>query len=113
MHVMQIVPHQPGTTDGDKTMLNLKYFSADNQLQGVHQRGREFFGYVSKDDLHFVAGRGWQGYVKADRVIEYKSNPSCHECDARCLNATGRIMKCECSCGGKNHGRGALMCESA
>lgn len=26
-----------------------------------------------------------------------------HECDARCLAATGPA--CECSCGGENHGR--------
>jgi hypothetical protein len=25
------------------------------------------------------------------------------------LNATGRTMKCECSCGGKNHGRGHAL----
>ena len=25
-----------------------------------------------------------------------------HQCDARCLSSTG--SKCECSCGGKNHG---------
>ena len=40
------------------------------------------------------------------RIIEYKPNPSRHACDARCLNATGKVMRCECSCGGKNHGRG-------
>lgn len=44
--------------------------------------------------------------LPVERVIEYKSNPSRHECDARCLNADGKIMRCECSCGGKNHGRG-------
>lgn len=27
-----------------------------------------------------------------------------HECDARCVHATGHV--CECSCGGKNHGAG-------
>ena len=32
---------------------------------------------------------------------------------AACINATGRIMKCECSCGGKNHGRGAFACAEA
>jgi hypothetical protein len=26
-----------------------------------------------------------------------------HRCDARCLNGTGHV--CECSCGGRNHGR--------
>lgn len=45
-------------------------------------------------------------YVPVERVIEYKKNPSLHKCDARCQNATGRIMKCECRCGGKYHGVG-------
>ena len=45
------------------------------------------------------------------RSIERKANPSNHKCDARCLNATG--FKCECSCGGKNHGAGNFMCEVA
>ena len=54
--------------------------------------------------------------LTATRYIEMKSMPSRHECDSRCLNATGRIMKCECSCGGKNHGKGSsiktsLKCE--
>jgi len=48
--------------------------------------------------------------LPVERVIEYKKNPSRHQCDARCLNAKGRTMKCECSCGGKNHGRGSLVC---
>lgn len=50
--------------------------------------------------------------VTATRVIERKPRPSLHECDARCMNATGRVMRCECSCNGKNHGRGAFMCEA-
>ena len=45
-------------------------------------------------------------YVPVERVIEYKKNPSLHKCDARCQNATGRIMKCECRCGGRFHGVG-------
>lgn len=57
-----------------------------------------------------VEGIGW---VKVTRSIEMKASPSRHECDDRCLNATGRTMKCECSCGGKNHGRGAFACEAA
>lgn len=52
-------------------------------------------------------------WVKVTRSVEMKANPSRHECDARCYNATGRVMKCECSCGGKNHGRGAFQCEEA
>lgn len=53
------------------------------------------------------ASRSW---IKTTRKVELKSNPSRHVCDDRCINATGRIMKCECSCGGKNHGRGAFNC---
>lgn len=59
---------------------------------------------------------GWTGteWVKITRVVEFKSQPSRHECDARCLHATGRTMKCECSCGGKNHGKGSrIACEAA
>jgi hypothetical protein len=58
----------------------------------------------------YADGLGW---VRVTRKVEMKSFPIRHECDARCMNATGRIMKCECACGGKNHGRGALVCEAA
>lgn len=34
-----------------------------------------------------------------------------HACDARCTDAKG--FRCECSCGGQNHGRGLLLCEAA
>lgn len=50
-------------------------------------------------------------WIKINRVVNYKSNPSRHECDARCINASGRAMNCECSCGGKNHGKGRFSCE--
>ena len=53
------------------------------------------------------ASRKW---VRATRVVIGKSNPSLHECDSRCRNATGRTMQCECACGGKNHGKGARIC---
>ena len=54
------------------------------------------------------------GWLRATRVVIRKSAPSNHECDARCMFATGRTMQCECSCGGKNHGKGATMkCEAA
>jgi hypothetical protein len=42
--------------------------------------------------------------VPTFRAIEFKSNPSLHKCDARCQHAKGH--SCECSCGGKNHGKG-------
>lgn len=91
-------------------MANLKYFAGANELQGVHQRNGKLVGYVSKSDLFFVEGQGWQGYTPVERTVNYKSNPSRHECDARCMNANGRTMNCECSCGGKNHGRANFIC---
>lgn len=51
-------------------------------------------------------------YLPVTRSIVYKGRPSLHKCDARCMNATGRTMKCECACGGKNHGAGAFNCSS-
>lgn len=55
----------------------------------------------------------WVGYAAGSReplpvmrTIKYKSHPSKHECDARCMHAKGKTMNCECSCGGKNHGKG-------
>lgn len=96
-------------------MANIKYFQGGNELvaKSVHYVGRQAFGTPVGFVPVFIPGTGWdRGYVKADRKIEYKSNPSKHVCDARCMNATGRTMQCECSCGGKNHGRGVFNCSS-
>jgi hypothetical protein len=57
---------------------------------------KQAFGYVATDKV----------WVPVERTVFYKSSPSKHVCDDRCVNATGRTMKCECSCGGKNHGKG-------
>lgn len=49
------------------------------------------------------------GYVGREvfpvtRVIRFKKCPSLHVCNAKCMG--GKIDgTCECSCGGKNHGR--------
>jgi hypothetical protein len=43
---------------------------------------------------------------QATRMIEMKRNPTRHECDSRCRYASGKVMRCECSCGGRNHGKG-------
>ncbi|GAN79799.1 hypothetical protein [Acidocella aminolytica] len=44
--------------------------------------------------------------AQASRVAGFRT---AHACDARCTEAKG--FKCECSCGGKNHGRAHLICE--
>lgn len=101
-------------------MATIKYFSGDVQLDGVYGmdnaefaktfptiKGRRF------DSFSRMVGRikGSNTVYPVERAIEYKSNPSKHICDARCINATGRIMKCECSCGGKNHGKASFKCD--
>ena len=57
------------------------------------------------------AGARWSEAIPVERRISYKSNPSKHVCDARCMGAKPN-GNCECSCGGKNHGRG-FICEAA
>ncbi len=90
-------------------MANILYFA---DLEGgktlsftrVDHRGKEgAFGYDHES-------RQW---IKTNRTVEYKAFASKHECDARCMNAMGRVMKCECACGGKNHGKGRFNCEAA
>ncbi len=53
---------------------------------------------------------GTREVLPVTRAINYKAFPSKHVCDARCMNASGRTMNCECSCGGKNHGKGTFNC---
>jgi hypothetical protein len=43
--------------------------------------------------------------LPVERAIQYKRFASLHDCDARCMGGKPNGT-CECSCGGKNHGRG-------
>ncbi len=62
-------------------------------------------------------GKEWTGYVQVTRSIKYTTYYVKHECDARCYNAQGTTMNCECQCGGANHGKGPvekrMICEAA
>lgn len=99
-------------------MARIKYFNGEQELKGIHGMDREKFqqsfpGVKGKryDGFSMMVGypmEGGGGVVPVERVIEFKNNPSRHACDSRCLNAQGKIMRCECSCGGKHHGRGAF-----
>lgn len=94
-------------------MANIKFFAEHNgetvQLTGIWHDSKT----SGRKAGHFSGLTPDSTRVQAARMVEYRSNPSKHACDARCLNATGLVMKCECSCGGKNHGRGSLSCEAA
>lgn len=99
----------------------VRFFAGDKRLKGVRHdgsastRAESHWGFPEDVEPAFVPGEGWVGgLVRADRMVFYKARPSRHECDARCMNATGRTMNCECACGGRNHGRGhakKFVCE--
>ncbi len=113
---------------------NYKYFHGEIELKPQEMSVRDFAAHFGADTRGVRSGAGykWVGFpvghipewipgkgfskdklLPVQRVIAYKKAPSKHTCDARCLNATGRVMRCECACGGKNHGRGAFSCTSA
>lgn len=62
---------------------------------------------IRYDGYSMWVGRNSQAeeYQPVTRMIEYKKNPSKHECNAKCLNGK-HTGACECKCGGKNHGAG-------
>jgi hypothetical protein len=89
-------------------MANIKYFADTTTGTLVFDR----VNYISRKNIRGYDHSTGQ-WVQVTRTVEMKSNPTRHECDARCINASGRTMKCECSCGGKNHGAGAFRCSEA
>ena len=93
-------------------MTAYRHFAGETQLTNVALRGagKGVLAGIDAANPPTWNGKEWVGYVNVERSVAYKSNPSKHECDARCFDATGRVMNCECSCGGKNHGRGSFKC---
>lgn len=93
-------------------MANFKYFAECSnqavQLTNVYHAGN---GTKARDFVGTCPACGQKH--AADRKIEYKAFPSKHECNAKCMGASGRSMICECKCGGKNHGRGLPVVEVA
>lgn len=63
--------------------------------------GRRIDGYSMQ------VGRAVHGgpLLPVTRAIEMKARPRLHECNAKCLGGKANGA-CECSCGGRNHGRG-------
>lgn len=100
-------------------MAKLKYYSDIGnevvELKNIHQIdnakfARQFPGIqgLRADGYTKLAGYpvdGTGGVLPVTRRIEFKTFPSRHECNSKCL--TGKSTgTCECQCGGKNHGRG-------
>ena len=98
-------------------MAKIKYFSDVNgeavQLVSVSQMPKEEFSArwpgikgFRFDGYDMQVGRSANGnLLPVTRKIEFKSNPSLHDCNAKCLNGK-HDGKCECICSGKNHGAG-------
>jgi hypothetical protein len=84
-------------------MATFKYF-ADLDGQTVQLANVWHDGHVRSTAEHFSGALPDGTRVKCTRMIERKSNPSLHQCGPRCVAARGFL--CECSCGGKNHGKG-------
>lgn len=94
-----------------------KYFSdidgSSVELTDVRAMNNAWFARVYAgvkaikfDGFQKLAGKSEDGrMLPVTRKIEYKANPSLHECDARCMSGK-HTGKCECRCGGKNHGAG-------
>lgn len=92
-------------------MASFKYF-ADLDGDAIELANVYHDGSISTAAKHFIGHLPDGRKVRATRAIRMKANPRRHECDTRCMNATGRTMNCECSCGGQNHGRANFMCSS-
>lgn len=98
-------------------MARFSYFSdVDNTMElGVvstmpnHEFGKRWPSVkgLKNDSFSMRVGRpvGGGDWMPVTRKIEIKTNPSLHECNAKCLNGSHN-GKCECKCLGRNHGRG-------
>ncbi len=100
-------------------MDRIRYFSDINgetvALKGVHGiRNAEFAArFPGVKGFRYSGFDMWVGHpvsgpdriLPVTRKIDYKSFPSRHECNAKCMG--GKLNgTCECQCGGKNHGVG-------
>jgi len=88
-------------------MADIRYYARHNgeivKLTNIAHEGEKVGGRWR----YFFTGKTPDGTrIRADRAIEYKRNPSKHECGPRCMEARGHL--CECSCGGRNHGAGQI-----
>lgn len=95
-------------------MAKIKYFNGTQELTFVTGYPNAQFaaagGVKSKanyyDGFKRMMGRAADGrLLPVERAITYKSAPSLHVCNAKCMG--GKVNgACECQCGGKNHGAG-------
>jgi hypothetical protein len=81
----------------------MKYFTECAPGQTVELSNAWHDGHIRTSADHFRGVCPRCGFWHtALRKIERPSFVSNHKCDGRCESAKGH--KCECACGGKNHG---------
>ena len=87
-----------------------KYYYRDIELKDCYMQKSAWAkrnGANRVDSFSVMVGHPVSGpdcIFPATRLIYYRTRPSLHKCDTRCMAAKGH--NCECSCGGKNHGIG-------
>ena len=95
-------------------MASIKYFNDTDELTCIQPMPNNQFAAIGGvrssanyyDGFQRLCGVTAGGkLVPVERAITYKSFPSRHECNAKCLNGKHNGT-CECQCGGKNHGAG-------
>ena len=98
-------------------MANVKYFNGTRELVRIEMMLNAEFAVkfpgvrgIAVDSFKKQVGytADNKGPFAVERRIAYKSFPSRHECNSRCLNGR-HDGACECQCGGKNHGLGSLI----
>lgn len=104
---------------------SVKYFHRTTELENVNGMRIEEFArrFPGVKGIRFDSFQMWVGYPKGfngtsaeylaaalpvERRVSYKTRPSLHECNARCLNGR-HDGTCECQCGGRNHGLGSIL----
>lgn len=82
-------------------MRNAEFTRRFPGVKGIRSDSFDMYvGLVSKDDRPGKDGKDW---LPVTRRIKYKTQPSLHECNAKCMGGK-HTGTCECRCGGKNHG---------
>lgn len=114
-----LLHHNKGTDKRSANLATFKYYSDANgeavELKNPYgMENKEFAAkFAGVKGFRYDGFTMWVGYpvegcggaLPVTRKIEFKSFPSRHECNAKCLNGKHNGT-CECQCGGKNHGRG-------
>jgi hypothetical protein len=96
-------------------MADVRYFNGEQQLKAIYGMDNAEFAakFPGVRGLRSDGFSKWVGYplsgeggpLPVERSITYKSQPSRHECNSKCMNGKHNGT-CECKCGGKNHGLG-------